>query len=109
MDKRAGYNITRIEYGAATSVTLDEARVGWKLDGVNRDHQVSLAGLDGGTFSVYGRVPGESTWKTLVTGQAETVAYKVQGYLLEALKVELAGMGAGKAPVLTLVSLPRGI
>lgn len=99
--------------GPPPKVVAAASELGWRPDDVYREHQITVVGLDGGTFSVKGLVPGEekvaTQLKTFASGKAEDAVVQLSGFAIVSFEVTFAGLGPGAAPVVTFTSFPRGI
>lgn len=73
-----------------------------RLDQYNR-HQLTVSGLDGGTWTLKARAFGHPSVSTVATGIADGVIYQYD-VLVDLIQVELAGLGVAAAPVATLTS-----
>jgi hypothetical protein len=69
-----------------------------------RHHQVSVDGLDGGTYSVDVQTPGDETYQIDTTGATESDTVVIDALIVAAMQVRFAGLGEGAAPVVTLTS-----
>ena len=73
------------------------------------NHQVTVNGLDGGTYTLDVRVPGDSTFQVHQPGAAEADTVIVDKPVAAAFQLRFAGLGGAAAPVVTISSWPRSI
>ena len=92
--------------GAAVVFTRFEA--GYDLASIFGEHIIATRGLDGGTYSVEVKIPGnDDDWYLLATAQAQT-ALNTTSVPVTQIRVAFAGLGGVAAPVVFLVSRPWG-
>ena len=93
--------------GAAT-LLLSHHELGWfpKQYG---NHQISVNGLGGGTYTVQVRVPGDSTFQTHQSGAAESDTVLVDRMIPDAFQVVFAGVPVENTPVVTVSTWPRRV
>ena len=107
--KTSSFDTTAAPYYSSSVWTLDELAMGYKLEGTMGVHQVSMSGLDGGSFTVHIRLPGDPTFKEHTTSAAdETDTVMIKDPLINAIKVTASSMGGSAAPIVHVTSLPRG-
>ncbi len=109
--KSATFDTTSNAWDAGSttfSVTRHEA--GFDLDQAHGIHQITLIGLDGGTFSLKVLLPGEQDWRDYNTDPNDEGAILViDEIIVQGVRAVLANLGAGAAPKLTLTSRLRGL
>jgi len=83
--------------------------VDYHLDQVFSRHQLTVVGLDGGTFDVTVMAPGVDRFSPLPnnTNLAEATLFLIESPVVKAIRVNVSGMGNAAAPELTLTSMPR--
>ena len=105
--RTASFDTTAAFY-AANVWTIDHLGLGWRLDGTMGAHQVSMSGLDGGSFAVAIRLPGDPTWKTHATAATEADTIIVLEPIISAIRFTAASLGGSAAPIVHITSRPRG-
>lgn len=69
---------------------------------------VTVSGLDGGTWSLEYQPVGSSNWIEVTTGRAENDGYNIDGApIFRTLKVTFDALGGGAAPQVTINYVPR--
>lgn len=100
------YTMASDGLGGWTDETIVETKA--DMRGTMRAAQVGVSGLDGGTWSIYVKIPGnDDVWFTLATGKATSTLYAIDAELpVDQIKVAVAGAGMGAAPLVDVLWLP---
>jgi hypothetical protein len=88
--------------------TIDYGPLPWRPDGTRGSHQISMSGLDGGTFAVEIRLPEDPSWKTHTSGATETDVVLVGSAVVSAFRVTVSSTGGSAAPIVYITSMQRG-
>lgn len=100
---------TNVVPPAADAVVMGKPDLGYRPADMNAVFQVVVDGLDGGTFDVLFYPAGGPAAQTqehqLAATETDTVL--VDGPMVEAFRIEFAGLGAGAAPEVRITGQTR--
>ena len=98
----------RIASVAGAPVLFTRFEAGYDLAAIFGEHILGTSGLDGGTFTVECKIPGNDTdWYVIATAQAQTALVQI-AFPVTQLRVVFAGLGGAAAAKAYLVSRPWG-
>ena len=87
-------------------LTITHHELGWHPEQLG-NHQIAVNGLDGGTYTVAIRTPGDDTYQEHQPDATEDDTVLVDKPVPAAFQITFAGLGAEAAPVVTVSGWPR--
>lgn len=107
----AGYKTKTFNQDTTFEAGTDE--LGWDIDGMFRDQQISVIGLDGGDFDVDVLLPGEedsaANWRSMAAAAAQTEIVKISNLIFLRIRITFHNLGGAADPKVTITSILRGL
>jgi hypothetical protein len=86
--------------------TITHHELGWFPDQLG-NHQISVNGLDGGTYDVSIRTPGDDTFQVHQPDVAEADTVIIDKPVAAAFQLTFSGLGGAAEPRVTISGWPR--
>ena len=97
---------TLVVADGVTEIAVTHHELGWWPEQLG-NHQISASGLDGGTYAVSVRYPGQDALISLVSGLADGAPTVVGSGIAAAFKVTLSDLGEAAEPRIVVTGWPR--
>jgi len=104
------YRISAVTDGAGgwLTIELDKSKLGFSPADTFSSVQVSLTGLDSGTFSVSFKPRGAKNFVSFIQDAIEDDAVLLdRSFVFEAIRVAISGAGGAAAPVAQITFISR--